>query len=51
MKNKWTDREVDLLKKYYGDISIGEMCVILEKSKSAIYSKVHYLRKSGWSFK
>lgn len=55
MKNQkrtaWTDREVDLLKKYYGNISIGEMCIILEKTKSAIYSKVHYLRKRGWTFK
>ena len=49
--NKWTDRQVDLLKRYYGELSVDDMCIMLEKSKSAIYSKVHYLRKRGWAFK
>ena len=49
--NRWTDRQVDLLKRFYGEIAVEELCVMLEKSKSAIYSKVHYLRKRGWSFK
>ena len=55
MKNQkrkaWTDHQVDLLKKFYGDIPIADLVQILEKSKSAIYSKVHYLRKRGWTFK
>ena len=49
--NKWTDRQVDLLKRYYGELSVDDMCIMLEKSKSAIYSEVHYLRKRGWTFK
>ena len=48
---KWTDRQVDLLKRFYGEITIDELYIMLEKSKSAIYSKVHYLRKRGWTFK
>jgi len=49
--NKWTVRQHGLLKRFYGEITIEELSVMLEKSKSAIYSKVHYLRKRGWSFK
>ena len=49
--NKWTNKQHDLLKQFYGKLSIEEMSIMLEKSKSAIYSKVHYLRKRGWSFK
>lgn len=50
MKNKWTDKQVELLKRFYGEITLDELCVMLEKSKPAIYSKVHYLRKRGWTF-
>ena len=49
--NRWTDRQVDLLKRFYGDLSVEELTIMLEKSQSAIYSKVHYLRKRGWTFK
>ncbi len=54
MKNlnkKWTKRQQDLLKRFYGEITIEELSVMLEKTPSAIYSKVHYLRKRGWTFK
>tara|TARA_R110002012_G_scaffold101610_2_gene240881 strand:+ start:30 stop:185 length:156 start_codon:yes stop_codon:yes gene_type:complete len=51
MKNKWTDKQQDMLKRFYGELPINDLCVMLEKSPSAIYSKVHYLRKRGWSFK
>ena len=50
MKNKWTDKQVELLKRFYGELTLDELCVILEKTKPAIYSKVHYLRKRGWTF-
>jgi len=49
--NKWTQRQQDLLKRFYGEITIDELCAMLEKTPSAIYSKVHYLRKRGWTFK
>ena len=49
--NKWTNKQQDLLKQFYGKLSIEEMCAMLEKTPSAVYSKVHYLRKRGWSFK
>ena len=48
---KWTDKQVDLLKRFYGELSVDELCIMLEKTHSAIYSKVHYLRKRGWTFK
>ena len=54
MKNinkKWTRRQQELLKRFYGEVSIDDLETMLEKSKSAIYSKVHYLRKRGWTFK
>jgi len=47
----WRDSQVDTLKKFYGAIPIDELANMLGKSKSAIYSKVHYLRKRGWTFK
>jgi len=54
MKNiikAWRDSQVDTLKKFYGSIPIDELVLKIGKSKSAIYSKVHYLRKRGWTFK
>jgi len=49
--NRWTSPQQDLLKQNYGKISVAELCVLLDKTDSAIYSKVHYLRKRGWTFK
>ena len=51
MKNKWTSKQQDLLKRFYGQLTIEELCLMLEKTQSSIYSKVHYLRKRGWTFK
>ena len=48
--NKWTDKQVKLLKRFYGEIEISEMAIMLEKSPQAIRSKVHYLRRRGWTF-
>jgi len=48
---KWTNKQQDLLKRFYGQLSVDELTIMLEKSPSAIYSKVHYLRKRGWTFK
>ena len=48
--NKWTDKQVKLLKRFYGEIEISEMAIMLEKSPQAIRNKVHYLRKRGWTF-
>ena len=49
-RTAWSDQQVDLLKKFYGDLSIDDLTTMLGKTKSAIYSKVHYLRKRGWTF-
>ena len=49
-KSKWTDSDIRLLKELYGEKSVEEIASQLGKSTSAIYSKVHYLRKRGWSF-
>jgi len=48
--NKWTDKQVRELKKLYGNHSAAELAIHFNKSPSAITSKVHYLRKRGWSF-
>ena len=48
--NKWTDKQVRELKKLYGKHSAAELAIHFNKSPSAITSKVHYLRKRGWSF-
>jgi predicted transcriptional regulator len=47
----WKDSQVDLLKKFYGSIPMDELALKLGKTKSSIYSKVHYLRNRGWTFK
>ena len=49
-KSKWTDSDIRLLKELYGEKSVEEIALQLGKSTSAIYSKVHYLRKRGWAF-
>ena len=48
--NKWTDKQVRELKKLYGKHSAAELAKHFNKSPSAITSKVHYLRKRGWTF-
>tara|TARA_Y100001951_G_scaffold94492_1_gene91030 strand:+ start:520 stop:711 length:192 start_codon:yes stop_codon:yes gene_type:complete len=49
--NKWSVRQHGLLKRLYGEVTMEELSKKLGKSKSAIYSKVHYLRQRGWTFK
>ena len=46
----WTNRKVDLLKRYYGVISIQELSSMIGHTESAIRSKVYSLRKRGWTF-
>jgi len=48
--NKWTDSEIRQLKREYGTASNIELAARLNKSASAITSKVHYLRRRGWTF-
>ena len=48
--NKWTDEQVRELKKLYGRHSAADCAKHFGKSESAIRSKVHYLRKRGWTF-
>ena len=47
---KWTDSEVRLLKKEYGTADTKQLAVRLNKTPTAVYSKVQYLRKRGWTF-
>jgi len=43
MNRKWTDKEIEILKKYYpliGDkISIEELCEALNRSQNSVYAK------------
>jgi len=43
MNRKWTDKEIEILKKYYpliGDqTSIEELCEILNRNQNSIYNK------------
>ena len=48
--NKWTDEQVLELKKLYGRYSAADCAKHFGKSESAVRSKVHYLRKRGWTF-
>ena len=48
--NKWTDEQVRELKKLYGNHSAADCAKHFGKSETAIRSKVHYLRKRGWTF-
>ena len=50
INNKWTDSEIRQLKREYGTTSTGELAARLNKSTSAVTSKVHYLRRRGWTF-
>ena len=50
VNNKWTEKEVRLLKKEYGKVNTSDLAVRLHKTPTAIYSKVQYLRKRGWTF-
>jgi len=43
MNRQWTDKEIEILKKYYpliGDqTSIDELCEILNRSQNSVYAK------------
>jgi biotin operon repressor len=49
-ENKWTDKELRLLKASYGKVPNSKLAAILGKTPTALASKVHYLRKRGWTF-
>ena len=48
--SRWSDKDIRLLQKVYGELGIEEISILLGKSHSAIRAKVHYLRKRGWAF-
>jgi len=48
--NNWTDKQVKMLKKFYGEMELEDISHMLAKTPSAVTSKVHYLRKRGWAF-
>lgn len=50
LQNKWTDKELRLLKAQYGKLPNSKLASELGKTPTAIASKVHYLRKRGWTF-
>jgi hypothetical protein len=50
-KLAWDSKEDDLLKQYYGTISMKQLRMIFEnRSDDAIRSRVKRLRQRGWSF-
>jgi|TARA_B110000438_G_C15536106_1_gene530637 hypothetical protein len=50
-KTAWDSKEDDLLKQYYGNLSMKQLRLIFEgRSENAIRSRVKRLRKKGWSF-
>jgi len=48
--NRWTDKQVKDLKTHYGKMELMDIAAKLGKTPSAITSKVHYLRKRGFTF-
>jgi len=51
IKRAWDDTEDDLLKQYYGSISMKQLRLIFDgRSENAIRSRVKRLRKKGWRF-
>jgi hypothetical protein len=51
VKKPWDDQEDNLLKQYYGQISMKQLKIIFEgRTEPAIQSRVKRLRKKGWSF-
>jgi len=48
--NKWTDKQVRQLKKHYGQSELMDIAHMVGKTPSAVTSKVHYLRKRGFTF-
>ena len=50
INNKWSESDIRLLKKEYGKVSTTALAVRLNKTPTAVYSKVQYLRKRGWTF-
>ena len=48
--NRWTDKQVKQLKTHYGHMELMDIAHMLGKTPSAVTSKVHYLRKRGWTF-
>lgn len=48
---RWTDKERNILRDYYYILSPAELSKLLpNRSRQAITSQVHYLRKRGWAF-
>ena len=48
--NRWTDKQVKMLKKFYGEMELQDISHMVGKTPSAVTSKVHYLRKRGFTF-
>jgi hypothetical protein len=48
--NRWTDKQVKMLRKFYGEMPVNSLANMLGKTPTAITSKVHYLRARGWTF-
>ena len=47
---KWTQEEMDFLKRHYNVMPMEELCRKLDRTEDSIVSKVYYLRKRGWTF-
>lgn len=42
-KRVWNKRDEDLLRKYYGNVTTRELCLMLDRSPEAIYNKAKKL--------
>lgn len=50
-KQPWTLKEKQILKWYYGVLSIDDLCDLLPgRTQNSIYKQVSYLRQRGWAF-
>lgn len=51
MKLRWTEKERNTLRTYYGTISMEELLEKLPgRNANSIYKQINYLRKRGWTF-
>ena len=46
----WSQRETQYLKDRYNTVPIEVLAKELGRTPSAIYNRVRYLRKRGWTF-
>ncbi|EQA46038.1 terminase, ATPase subunit, gpP-like protein [Leptospira broomii serovar Hurstbridge str. 5399] len=46
-RRKWTDKEIEILEARFGDLTLEELSVVLNRTKHAISRQAHLLEKAG----